>query len=471
MAWLAGWAKRVKITIDNTDIDAALANFPVLIYLSAVSGRDPDDLTFVFDEVGANSLKIAVTEDDGETECYVEVEKWDLGNEKAWLWAKVPAIASGADTDIYLYFDNTHADNVAHVGIPSDAVVHNVWDNNFKLVSHMGDDPDNQHIRDSTVNANDGTKKGANEPLEAVGKIGEAQDFDGGDDEVDCGTTFQSTLRGSFTLEMWFKADDGRPPTHERLMGSSDTIDAQTNRVIVNFPRQDGKIAFLYQADGNRAYAISLNVLLADGQEDWHHFAGVADSLIGAVGGLKMYLDGVLTGLDAVNDGDTAGVTFADYTSLENVALGAYNDNGVLANFFGGLIDEVRVSSTARNGAWIKASYESEIDDLLDFGVEEHVPPPTPVGIAAGVMRPFWRTQIKRTPFEALLLIAGQIRRPFLHEFYLAGGIWRPFEETGIFAATAIRRICESVTVGGFIIDDTISERAWERLFEEEDDV
>ena len=135
MAWLAGWAKRVKITIDNTDIDAALANFPVLLYISAVSGRDPDDVTFIFDEVGANYLKIAVTEDDGTTECYVEVEKWDNGNEKAWLWTKVPAIASGADTDIYLYFDNAHADNAAHVGVTNSVVAENVWDANFLIVS------------------------------------------------------------------------------------------------------------------------------------------------------------------------------------------------------------------------------------------------------------------------------------------------------------------------------------------------
>jgi len=38
MAWLAGWDKRIKITIDHDDIDAALVNFPILIYLSGASG-------------------------------------------------------------------------------------------------------------------------------------------------------------------------------------------------------------------------------------------------------------------------------------------------------------------------------------------------------------------------------------------------------------------------------------------------
>lgn len=60
-AWLSGWDKRVKLTADSGDIDANLSDFPVLVYLSTSSGRGPDDVSFVFDEVGANSKKIAVT--------------------------------------------------------------------------------------------------------------------------------------------------------------------------------------------------------------------------------------------------------------------------------------------------------------------------------------------------------------------------------------------------------------------------
>ncbi len=139
--WLNDWDKRVKITIDSGDIDAALSNFPVLIHLSASCGKDSQDLTFVFDEVGANSLKIAVTESDAETELFVEVEKWDLGNEQAWLWVKVPTVTHDADTEIYLYFDNGHADNTAYVGPINSIPARNVWDANFKGVWHLTEDP------------------------------------------------------------------------------------------------------------------------------------------------------------------------------------------------------------------------------------------------------------------------------------------------------------------------------------------
>jgi len=137
--WLSGWAKRVKVSIDAGDVDSALSNFPVLLYISDSSGINSDDVSFVFDELTSddNRKKIAVTTDDGTTECYVEIEKWDDGNEKAWLWVKVPSVASGADTELYLYYDKDHAENTAKVGDTNDAIAENVWDTNFKAVYHM----------------------------------------------------------------------------------------------------------------------------------------------------------------------------------------------------------------------------------------------------------------------------------------------------------------------------------------------
>ena len=43
-----------------------------------------------------------------------------------------------------------------------------------------------------------------------------------------------------------------------------------------------------------------------------------------------------------------------------------------------GMFDEIRISKTERVAAWRKASYETERDDLLDWGSEE-----VPTGIAS----------------------------------------------------------------------------------------
>jgi hypothetical protein len=186
-SWLAGWSYRVEITIDSAKIDAALAGFPVLLYLSASSGMNNDDTSFVFDELqtNANRKKIAVTTSDGQTECYVEIEKWDDANEQAWLWVKVPSISSSADTTLYLYYDHTQPDNTTWVGDTNSTPAENVWDSDFMVVYHMADGADTSHVYDSTSHSYDGTKTGANAPQETtIAKMGVAQVFDGLDDQI-----------------------------------------------------------------------------------------------------------------------------------------------------------------------------------------------------------------------------------------------------------------------------------------------
>ena len=208
--WLGGWDERVKITIDSNDVDSALSNFPVLVYLSSSSGRNNDDVTFVFDEVGSNSKKIAITTSDGTTECYVEIEKWNATSEQAWLWVKVPSVSNTSNTDLYLYYDNSHADNTAYVDDTSTGNSVNVWDSSFKMVQHMRDDTTSS-IVDSTSNDNDGTKTGAGEPaVTTSGKISDAQDFDGSNDYIE--TVSSSSEMGvdssnTMTVSAWVNPD------------------------------------------------------------------------------------------------------------------------------------------------------------------------------------------------------------------------------------------------------------------------
>lgn len=343
--WLSGWDQRVKLTVDNTDIDDTLANFPILVYLSASSGRNDDDVSFVFDELTSNDnrKRIAVTTDDGETECYVEIEKWDDANEKAWLWVKVPSIASDADTDLYLYYDKDHADNTDYVGDPSDAVVHNVWDANFKAVWHMRDDPDNEHIRDSTVNANDGAKGAAGAPAVTTdGKIDGAQDFSS--DKITCGT---GLLYQYLTFEAWVNPDSYDGVYHASIVDRSTTwwffIDLTAT-----------KINFLRFKDDSFDLGVSDTSVPT---ETWTHVVATYDK--DRANELAFFFNGAPDG-----ERDLAGPIDTDVCTVE------IGDRGA-THWFDGKIDELRISDIARPSAWIKASYESERDHLLDFGTEE----------------------------------------------------------------------------------------------------
>ena len=127
------------ITIDHTEIDSALTDFPLMVNLSSSSGTGSLDSTAIFDELGSSSLKIKAMS--GATECYIEIETWDSTTEKAVLWVKIPSISSTVDTEIVLSYDSTWSDNSSYVGVTGSTPGKAVWDSNFVAVYHMAQDP------------------------------------------------------------------------------------------------------------------------------------------------------------------------------------------------------------------------------------------------------------------------------------------------------------------------------------------
>jgi len=438
MGLLSGWAWRVKLTIDHADITSALANFPVLIYLSPSSGRNSADMSCVFDELGsdANRKKIAVTTSDGTTECYVEIEKWDDANEHAWLWVKVPNIASGADTDLYLYYDSTHADNTAHVGDPNSTPAENVWDANFKFVSHMRDDPDTSHVRDSTSNDNDGAKRTTGEPaVTTLGKIDDAQDFDGSNDYISIPDNIV-TLADDFTIEIW--VNPNLNIENPRWLSLKD----DTNNFQFGVFNDDKVFARIFNAvNKTTTYTVPYG--------EWHYYVFTKES-----GTQKILVDTV------VRAHSSGGITAETTVSR----IGAYDS--ATSYTADGILDEVRVSGSFRSTAWISASYESGRDDLNDFGEEETAlvaPLVLPIG---GIPLLILRPPPRRVPFIKELITFGLIRRPFIRVGRLVGRIRRSFQDEVVFSATAVKRIDEELSMGGFIVTDDIRNYAWEALFE-----
>lgn len=358
MAWLKNWTHRVKITIDQDDIDATLTNFPILIYLSASSGRNSDDISFIFDvlESDNNRKKIAITTSDGTTQCFAEIEKWDDANEQAWLWVKVPSVASGADTDLYLYYDITKEDNTGYVDDTNSGVAENVWDSNFKFVCHMRDDPDTSNVRDSTDNNLDGSKKGAGEPAVTTnGKIADAQVF--ANDYITQATLLDDAL-SAVSIEFWFSPtvtfDSGA--TADEFLFNKQNITGE-DRLNVWLDEGVGNIQLFteYNNEGGVQTATS-NATSWTGGTFYHFFLVFAGTT------WTMYIDAVAQTNTATANGIMKAGTAADFI------IGA----GVGFSFpVNATIDEFRISGTDRNAAWIKAGYESGRDDLLDFGTAE----------------------------------------------------------------------------------------------------
>jgi len=342
MSWLSGWAKRIEITLSDTYFDSNQTDFPHLVYLSASSGPGADDASAVFDELGsdANRKKIAVTLSDGTTQCYVEIEKWDHANEKAWLWVKVPSILATGGATIYLYYDSTKSDNTSYIGDVTDTPAQNVWDSNFALVWHMGQDPSggSECILDSTSNGNNGTPAGNMTLGDLVdGKIGKCLEFDGVDDEINLKSMISDS---TMTIEILYYCPDYGAWTM--------------------FCGKDGATTdfFGYYTTSNLIRVRADNTD-ADVTEtlDINSWINLAASLDGS--NATIMENGVNKGTPALNskvfDLDTLGYGFT------------------VSNYhFMGKICEFRVSDIDRGADWLKAVHHSINDNINSFGSEEN---------------------------------------------------------------------------------------------------
>lgn len=342
--WLNGWDKRIKITIDHNDVASNLSNFPVLIHLSNASGRNTDDVSFIFNELqsGANRKKIAVTTSDAKTQLYVEIERWDSG--EAWLWAKVPSISNTRETVLYLYYDKDHADNTEYVGDPQSTPAQSVWSPNFSAVLHFNND-----FRDSS----DGDAP-SNSPTATfvAGKMANGGEFYDNGDEADYTTAAALGGTGASdddvgTVSFWMKGNEASYDYQVDVGYINGIIAANYQTTASNTTNKYLMTYWGGWRTGSQRY-VTLNL--------WHYVVVSWN----ASRGFRMLVDGA--SYNAYSGAKSMVVSL--------VTIGNYNGHGAYeAN---AIIDEVRFVNDAEvSDAWIKASYESERDHLLDFADEE----------------------------------------------------------------------------------------------------
>lgn len=183
MGWLGTWKYRYKLTISRTLVDDTLTDFPILIKLYDSSGVGNLDTSFAFSVIDDYSKrkKIAVTSSDGETQLYVEIVNWDVFNQVAILYVKMPTIYDSAETYLYFYFDSDQDDNDSYVGDKESAPAMSVW-SIYNMVQHLNEDA--ATFKDST-DGNHDSDTGTNYPTIQSTKYSiPGQLFNGTDDVV-----------------------------------------------------------------------------------------------------------------------------------------------------------------------------------------------------------------------------------------------------------------------------------------------
>ena len=353
---LSGWNpnQKLKLTIDSSKIDEDLTNFPVNITLSSGTGQTGFDTTVVFDELStiSGTKNIAITDSD-DNQLYVEIERWDWENEEANLWVKVPTIVSGTDTDLYLYYDATVSGNITYIGDIGDSAAQNVWDADFVGVWHMSQDPSigGACILDSTSNTNNGTPGGSMTTDDSVNSvIGKGIDFDGLDDEINCGQDTSLDMSGSYTLEAIIEGY--APAANAVIIGRYD--DGANDGFCFYYQTATNKLAYIHIDSGVYNF-----ILTALGHTSGYHY--LVSTFENGVGS-ELWRNGASEGTDTTQ-------TSALDTFTQDFLIGA--QDAVAPRNYTGEIDEIRLSKIIRPDEWIKATHYSNFNDLITFSVEE----------------------------------------------------------------------------------------------------
>src|SRR5678816_4573902 len=99
MAWYdLAWAKRIPVTLDNTDGPFAISDHQFEIDLS-----DPD-FADLFAEGNADGSDILVTDTNGTTLLDFLLKAYSAGDETGTIVYKVPSLAIDATKIVYVYY-------------------------------------------------------------------------------------------------------------------------------------------------------------------------------------------------------------------------------------------------------------------------------------------------------------------------------------------------------------------------------
>ena len=352
--WYDGdWSYRVKITVQASEIDTTLSNFPVYVDLNDL----PAGFHSNCNQTDARDIR--VTTDDGETEVPREVVYYDSGTDTGELHFLASSLSSSEDTEFYIYYGNSGASDYA-----DDATygAENVWVT-YESVWHLGEASGT--IYDSAGN-HDSTAENINAYAQ-TGQLGKCIQLAGNTDDTDS-VDFGDVLdmrTNDMTISAWYKSSD--TGTGTSWIVSKSFYGAQNYRYGMGFDTgtTDKKLRAFMQGDGGTDAVASSSTQANDG--NWQLGHDVFDRS----GNVDVYINGATESASQ----DISGWVSADMNSSNPFKIGAYteNDNSTSKLAFDGYLEEIRVTMTALSAGWIDAEHTNQSDSttFYDIGSQE----------------------------------------------------------------------------------------------------
>jgi len=349
--WDVDWSARRKLIFDNSGQGEDLTGFPVLVKV------DSTRIAYGDTQDGGEDLRFV--DGDGSVLSH-EVEEWNESGESV-VWVKVPLIDGGSDTDhVWMYWGNgTAGDGQDSAGVWSD----------YEAVWHL--DEETGTIEDSTGNGNEGERSG--DTNRALAKTGYGMSFDGDQDYIGLNMNYATLgVISALTLTAWFNTTDNSSASYN------------DNWAIIDFDRSDYYDFYVCPnggagTNGNLGFSTT-------------NSSGTTDDFYGNTGGLYdgtwhlghavfngstkyLYLDGEPDGTQSpagatIGRGTTRWGIIGDGSEADSYTI-PYKLSLHNNLWYTGMLDEIRISYSARSADWIKAQYLSMNDGFITFEDEE----------------------------------------------------------------------------------------------------
>jgi biopolymer transport protein ExbB len=314
--WNNDWKYRKEISLDlsatGADVAGTPLDVPVLIRLSLANFS-------YFNDTKPDGSDFRVVAGDDKTPLKFHFEKYDVQNQMALLWVRVPQITGGSKSDkIYAYYGNADA--------PSAADAPGTYDAAQVLVLPLSESTGLP--QDLTAYKNNPSV--SNATLTPASLIGGGAKFSGKETiSVPASPSLRLLPAQGLTASAWLRTEQAQQASVLALADQGKFVElAIDGSRMVARAALDGAPVTVTQATD-----LSLN--------QWHHVALTIGS-----GKLTLYVDGLATA--------SAPVTLAELGGT--FRIGSAEAKAYLT----GDVDEIEVSKVVRSADWIKAAARAQ---------------------------------------------------------------------------------------------------------------
>lgn len=349
MAWYDTlWRKRIQLTVQNTDIDSDLTDFPIYLDLSRLGAS-------FWDNVNSDGGDIRVTTSDETTEVPVEI-RIDTGAQTGFVYFK-GSPSSSTTTVFYMYHQNPAAT------LPAEDATYgreNVWKTAFVGVWHLEEDPSGAapQITDSTSNDNDGTTAGSMTTGDLIAAISnKGLEFDGSNDYVSVPDDTTLDITDDISISFWFK-ESGSSAGWTSLVSKRDNAEAVDANYGINFNPDGGTnlFGFFMYDSGYAAHRISWSANFSSAT--WYHIC-ITATQNGANIDVEIFKDGASISSGTISSKSLSANNAPVYFAATDTTFTGDEP-------FNGVMDEIRIANEVHSDAWIKAQHSAE-DDNASF--------------------------------------------------------------------------------------------------------